>query len=122
MARSYKPTVPFNVAMKLLVPTSVSVQGVLKKTYPKPEDVSDDACMFYGSFRTFGGVENVQDGIYTLINTATIDTWYRPDIKADCHVYICETDQTYEIISDPEDINMRHQYLQFKVKKVGGKA
>lgn len=122
MARSYKPTVPFNVAMKLLVPTSVSVQGVLKKKYPKPEDVSDKDGLFYASFRTFGGVENVQDGVYTLINTATIDTWYRPDIKADCHVYICETDQTYEIISDPEDINMRHQYLQFKVKKVGGKA
>ena len=122
MAKRFKPSAPFNVPMKLLVPTSTSVQGVLKKVFPKPEDVPDETGLFFGSFRTFGGVENVEDGVFTLINTATIDTWYRPDIKADCHVYICDADQTYEIISDPEDIDMRHQYLQFKVNKVGGKA
>ena len=118
MARRFKPSVPFNVAMKLLVPTSERVNGALKKDYSDPENSE----LFYGSFRTFGGVENVQDGVYTLINTATIDTWYRPDIKADCRVYICETEQVYEITGDPENINMQNQYLQFKVRKVGGKA
>ena len=117
MARSFKPTVPFNVPMKLLVPESRMIQGVLKKEFSDPESSE----LFYGSFRTFGGVENIQDGVYTLINTATIDTWYRPDIKPDCRIYICETEQVYEINGDPEDINMRHQYLQIKVRKVGGK-
>ena len=91
---------------------------MLKKSYSAPED----SALFFGSFRTFGGAENVENGVYTLIDTGTIDTWYRPDIKADCRIYICETEQVYEIISDPEDIDMRHQYLQFKVRKVGGKA
>lgn len=118
MARKFKPYVPFNVAMKILVPISQRVQGVLKKSYSDPKDSE----MFFGSFRTFGGVENVENGVYTLIDTATIDTWYRPDIKADCRIYICDTEQIYEIIGDPEDIYMRHQYLQFKVRKVGGKA
>lgn len=118
MARHYRPTEPFNVAMKILVPTSERVQGATKKEFSDPEDSE----LIYGSFRTFGGVENIQDGVYTLINTATINTWYRPDIKADCRIYICETEQTYEITGDPEDINMRHQYLQIKVRKVGGKA
>lgn len=118
MARSFKPKAPFNVAMKIIVPTSERVQGVLKKGFSKP----DDSELFFGSFRTFGGTENTQDGVYTLINTATVDTWYRPDIKADCRIYICETGQTYEIMGDPEDIDMRHQYLQLRLRKVGGKA
>lgn len=120
MARSYKPSVPFNVPMKLLEPSSEVVKGTTKKVFPKPEDVPEDK-LFYGSFRTFGGTENTRDGVYTLINTAVINTWYRPDIKADCQIYICETGQIYEILNDPEDIDMRHQYLKFKIRKIGGK-
>ena len=118
MARTFQPKAPFNVAMKLLVPVDTKVSGVNKKTFSNPETSE----MFYGSFRTFGGTENVQDGLYTLISTATINTWYRPDIKGDCRIYICETEQEYEVVGDPEDIDMRHQYLQIKVRKVGGKA
>lgn len=114
----YKPKQPFTVPMRLLIPTSKRVQGVLKPTYPAP----DDAPLFYGSFRTFGGTENTSNGVYTIIDTATIDTWYRPDITANCRVYLCDTSQTYDIISDPENIDMRNQYLQFRVQKVGGKA
>lgn len=118
MARSFKPKAPFNVAMKILVPIEQSVYGVEKKTFSDPETSE----LFYGSFRTFGGTENVQDGLFTLINTATINTWYRPDIKSDYRIYICETGQAYDVVGDPEDIEMRHQYLQIKVRKVGGKA
>lgn len=117
MARNWKPAAPFNVAMKLLVPTgNERIQGAVKKTYTAPEDSE----LFFGSFRTFGGTENMRENVFTIINTAVIDTWYRPDIKSDCQIYICETGQTYNIISDPEDIDFRHQYLQFKVRKVGG--
>lgn len=118
MARSYKPSAPFSVPMKLLVPVSRYVQGVLQKTFTAPSESE----LIYGSFRTFGGTENVQNGVYTLIDTATIDTWYRPDIKADCRLYLCETEQVYEILGNPENIDMRNQYMQFKVRKVGGKA
>lgn len=117
MARKFKPSAPFNVPMKLLVPVSERVDGALKKGFSDPENSE----LFYGSFRTFGGIENVQDNVYTLIDTATIDTWYRPDIKADCRIYLCETGEVYRINGDPEDIEMRHQYLQIKVRKVGGK-
>lgn len=118
MARNYKPSAPFNVPMKLLVPTTTQTYGVGQKEFTAPENSE----LFFGSFRTFGGTENLKDDVYTIINTAVIDTWYRPDIKADCQIYLCETGQTYDIISDPEDIDFRHQYLQFKVQKVGGKA
>ena len=114
----YKPAAPFTVAMKLLKPTVGMAYGVGGKTFSTPAN-SDT---IYGSFRTFGGTENTRDGIYTIVNTAVIDTWYRPDITADCQIYICDTGQKYEIVSDPEDIDLRHQYMQFKVRKVGGKA
>lgn len=119
MARNYRPSAPFNVAMKLLTPTGTErTYGAATKTYSAPEDSE----LFYGSFRTFGGTENFRDNVLTIIDTAVIDTWFRPDIKSDCRIYLCDTGQIYDIVSDPEDIDFRHQYLQFKVQKAGGKV
>lgn len=109
---------PFDVAMKLLVPASTVVKGVTKKVFPQPEDVRE---VFFGSFRTFGGTENMSNNVYTVYDTAVIDTWYNPAITSDCRVYICETGEIFDVISRPENIGMRHQYIQFKLQKVGGK-
>jgi SPP1 family predicted phage head-tail adaptor len=115
---AYKHSAPFNVAMRILKPTTEIVLGAVKKSFTAPETSE----LFYGSFRTFGGTENYKDNVYTIINTAVIDTWYRPDITADCQIYICDNEQIYDIVSDPEDIDFRHQYMRFKVRKDGGKA
>ena len=56
----------------------------------------------------------------TVVKTAVVETWYRPDITSDWHLYICETGEEYQVIGDPENIDMRHQYLRIKVEKVGG--
>lgn len=117
MARNFKPKSPFNVSMRLLIPESTRIQGVLKKSYTDPNDGE----LFFGTFRTWGGTETTQNDVYTIVDTGTVNTWYRPDIKADCRIYMCDSEQVYEIISDPENIDMRNQYLQFKVRKVGGK-
>ena len=119
MARNFKPQVPFDVAMKLLVPVETKVKGTTKKEFPNPSDVEQ---VFFGSFRTFGGTENFSNNVYTVFDTATIDTWYNPDISSDCRIYICETEEIFDVITRPENIGMRHQYMQFKVQKVGGKA
>lgn len=118
MAKSYKPSTPFNVAMKILVPTSARVYGALEKSFSAPKD----SAQFNGSFKTFGGTENIKDGVLTVIDTAVIETWYRPDITADCRIYVCESEDVYDVIGTPEDINMQHQFLKFKVQKIGGKA
>ena len=118
MAKRYNPITPFDVAMRVLIPTTTKVKGITKKVYPEPSE----APMFFGSFRTFGGSENFSNDVYMIFNTAVIDTWYNPQIKTDCQIYICETDEIYNIISEPENIGMRHQYMQFKVQKVGGKT
>lgn len=116
---AYKPTTPFNVAMKLLKPIVTKSQGVTKKTFENPDDVRG---FFFGSFRTFGGTERDINGVYTLEDTATIDCWFDPEITADCRVYVCDNGQTYDILGTPENIDMRNQYLRFKVRKIGGAA
>ena len=117
MARRFNPQMPFDVAMKILIPTETKVKGVTQKTFSDPEE----APVFFGSFRTFGGTENFSNDVYTIYDTATIDTWYNPDITADCRIYLCETGEIFDVITRPENIEMRHQYMQFKVQKVGGK-
>lgn len=118
MGKAYKPSSPFDVAMKLLIPTETKVKGVVKKTFPDPSNVET---VFFGSFRTFGGTENFSNNVYTVEDTGTIDTWFDPSITSDCQIYLCETGETWEVLGRPENINGRHQYMQIKVKKVGGK-
>lgn len=116
----YRPTEPFTVAMKLLIPTWETINGVAKKNYPDPETVTDEYIV-NGSLKTFGGTMVDNNGIVSIENTATIDTWYRPDIKADCRLYVLDDGSTYELMGDPENINRRNQFLKLKVKRVGGR-
>lgn len=117
----YRPVTIFNVPMKLLIPTWDSSLGVDKKHYPNAEDVPDEL-IFFGSFKTFGGTERNVNDVYVLEDTANIETWYRPDITADCRVILLDTNAEYEIMGTPENIEMRNHFLKFKVKRVKGKA
>lgn len=119
MAKRFTPNAPFDVAMKLLIPTTTKVKGVTKKTFPDPATIEE---VFFGSFRTYGGTENFSNDVYMVFDTAIIETWFNPAITTDCQIYICETGKTYNIITQPENINMRHQFVQFKVENVGGKT
>ena len=115
--RNYRPVTPFNVPMRLLVPTTVMVKGVAKKVFSDPAE----SFQFFGSFRTFGGTETTVNDIFSVIDTATIDTWYNPSFKADCRIYLEETGEIYEILATPENIERRNQYLQIRCRKyVGG--
>ena len=77
--------------------------------------------MFFGSFKTYGGTERDVNGVYSIEDTANIETWYRPDIKANCRI-AREDGATYDVIADPQNINMRNQFLKFKVRRVKGGA
>ena len=116
----YIPSVPFTVPMKILIPTWSTVGGVRKKTYPDINTVSDDKIIFV-SFRSFGGTDVEKNGVLTVEKTAVVETWYRPDITSDCRLAMLETDDVCEILGEPEDIEMRHQYMKMKVRSVGGR-
>lgn len=111
-----------------LTPTYKNVSGVNKPIYPTIQealDVKDEKGnrlnLFFGSFKTYGGTERDVNGVYSIEDTANIETMYRPDIKANCRI-AREDGATYDIIGEPENINMRNQFLKFKVRRVKGGA
>lgn len=120
---SYKPSFPLNVPLVLLTPTTTTVTGVTKKEFPTiDEALKDKNNIIYASFKTYGGTERDVNGVYSIEDTANIETWFRPDIKSECRVAIAESGAIYEIIGEPENINMRNQFLKFKVKRIKGGA
>lgn len=116
------------IPLILLIPTYKNVSGVSKPTYPTIQETlevkdnkGNSINLFFGSFKTYGGTERDVNGVYSIEDTANIETMYRPDIKANCRV-AREDGATYDIISEPEDIEQRHQFLKFKVKRIKGGA
>jgi len=102
----------------LLVPTYKTVSGVRKKVFP---DVKD-GILFYASFKTYGGTERNVNGIYSVEDTADVETWYMPDFTSECRVAVANTGATYDIIGEPENIDMRNQFCKFKISRVKGGA
>lgn len=109
----YKPSEPFTTVMELLNPTYKTSMGVTRKEY---ESVGFINCIF----KTFGGTESNVNDIYSLIDTANVETWYRPDITSKSQLKL--GNKVYEVIGEPEDISQRHQYLKFKVQSIRGGA
>lgn len=114
--KTYKPSFPFSTAIELLIPTYSTSKGVTKKTFP------EEGIRLNCSFKTFGGTETTNNDVYTLEDTAHVETWFRPDIKADCRIKVLSTSRVYEIINTPENIDMRSQFCKFKVRAVRGGA
>lgn len=108
---AYTP-LPFNVVLMLQTPKITTVKGSSKKSYINVGEI-------YCSFRTFGGTETTTNGALTVENTAVVDTWYNPNITADCHV-ITADGGTYEILGTPENIEMHNQFMRFKIREIRG--
>ena len=114
---AYKAATPFTTALTLFKPTAVnSAYGVQTRSY------SSEGEPFFGSVRSFGGTDSIENGVLSIIDTAVIETWYRPDITPGCRVVIAESGAVYEVIGTPEDIEMRHRYLRLRVQRVKGGA
>lgn len=112
----FKPSYPYNTAVELLVPSYSSVKGVKTKSFP------DSGIRLNCSFKTYGGKEDFTNGVYTVIDTANVEMWFRPDVKSDCRIKLLSDGQIYEIVGKPENINQRNQFLRFRVKAVEGGA
>ncbi len=114
---AFRPNTPYNTAMRLLKPTGETmVKGTPVKTWPKLEDCP----VIYGSMRTFGGTDANVNGILVVVDTAKVETWYRPDITSDCRLYVIQTGKTYKIITSPENVEMRNKWLKIRVQCITG--
>lgn len=111
----YKPS-PLTTPVKLLIPEYKTVKGVKKKVYP------EDGELIWCSFKTYGGTEREINEVYSIEDTANVETWFRPDIKSDCAIMLAESKAIYEILNEPENINLRNQYCKFKVRRIKGGA
>ena len=111
----YRPSVPFSTPMFIYIPKYVTAKGSTKKVFPETGE------LIYGSFKSYGGTEKLSNDLYSIEDTANIETWFRPDITSGCVLELNENAR-YEIISEPENINMRNQFLKFKVRRIKGGA
>lgn len=111
----YTPSLQDMIPLLLLIPTWSVVSGVRKKSYPSLANGE----LIYGTFKTYGGSEHDVNGVYSVEDTAVIETWFRDDIKSDCRIALT-TGEIYDLLNEPEDIHKRHQYLRFKVRRVKG--
>ena len=119
----YKPDLSNMIPLVILKPTTTTSSGVIKKTFPTVQAaLLNTDNIFYGSFKTYGGTERDVNGVYSIIDTANIETYFRPDITSECRIARADDGVIFEIINEPEDINQRHQFLKFKVKRVKGGA
>ena len=115
--KNYKPSLPFTTPVHLLIPIYEEIKGTLVAKYPEAQDGD----IIFVSFKTYGGTDVVKNDIYCVEDTASIETWYRPDVKSDCVLQLTNGSQ-YEILGEPENIEMRNQFLKFKVRRLKGGA
>ena len=100
-------------AAELLNPTYSEYNGVQTPTYPNTGEV------IFCNFKSYGGTEIPVNNVISIVDTAHVTTWYRPDIKADTRIKL-SSGAVYRIISEPENIEQQGQYLSFKVERVKG--
>lgn len=114
----YRPTeaAQMTTAMRLQVPTSKRVNGVLVKEFTDVPEI------VFVNFKTFGGTERLNNDVYIVEDTAQIVCWYRPDIKANCRMVRLSDGAVYDIIGEPENLEMRNMFLKFKIRRVKGGA
>lgn len=74
------------------------------------------------NFKTYGGTEKEVNGVIAVEDTATITTWYRPDITSDCILRRLTDGADFEILGEPENIEQRNMILRFKVRRIKGGA
>lgn len=114
----YRPAeaAQMTTAMRLQVCTMSSSYGVNTKTW------TDATGVIMANFKTYGGTEKVDNNVLAIEDTAQIVCWYRPDIQSNCRLVRLSDGAAFEILGEPENIEMRNQFLKFKVRRIKGGA
>lgn len=114
----YRPieAAQMTTATRLQTPTSDKAMGVSKRRWAVVSGV------VMVNWKSYGGTETESNGVLSVEDTAQIVCWYRPDIRSNCRLERLSDGAVYEIIGEPENIEMRNQFLKFKVRRVKGGA
>ena len=96
-----------------------SVQGMIQVQHePLEEAMKSTKNKIIGSFKTYQGTERVYEQTTIWEDTAVITAIYNPNVHIRDWVYVPKTGKTYEVVTEPEDVNLKHKFIIFKVKKV----
>lgn len=116
LAKGAQKTTPF---MRLAASTSSSL-GVAKKVY------EPDGNVRFCNFSTYGGTERDVNGIISIEDTGEIVAWYDPSITGADRIRILTGPENngvdYEILGEPENMELRGQEMKFKVRRIKGGA
>lgn len=102
-------------AVQLLIPTYEKYNGVSKKKFP------ENGKTIFVNFKSRGGTDVESNGVLSVLDTAEVVTWFDPDIKSDCAIKL-ESGAIYQITGEPEDVELQHQFMMFKVERYKGKV
>jgi hypothetical protein len=103
-------------AMRLQLPTIETAYGVGAKVW------RDTSIVIQCNFKSYGGTEKIINDVLSVEDTAQIVCWFHPDIKGDCRLVRLTDGAVFEILGTPENIEMRNQFLKFKIRRVKGGA
>ncbi len=94
-------------------PTYSEVNGRSFKTF-------DVVGSLRGKFKLKGTSEKNANGLTVVNTTTTYTTWYKSDLAAKDILNIGGVD--YEIIGEPENVEMRGRYTILNLERIGGGA
>lgn len=100
----------------LQTPETSNIMGVLSKTF------TDSGKAFTANFSTYGSTEIVSNDVLTVEENTTVTTWYSPDLVAGCRIKRLTDGAVFEIVGEPENIEMRNMFSVCKVRRVRGGA
>lgn len=77
-------------------------------------------CSIFCNFKTYGGTEKEVNGVIAVEDTATITTWYNPEIKSNGMLKRLTDGAEFEILGEPEDMEQRRMVMRFKIRRIKG--
>ena len=89
-------------------------KGQMKKTFTGSDKT------FFIALSKFRGAEKIEDGIMSIMETASVCMHFNSEVKASDRIKLLEDNTEWEIINSPENWNMQNAFLLFKVLRVKG--
>lgn len=109
----FAPKLEFNTPVRVLHRVETNINGALKISWTPETQLS------FCSYKAFHGSESLRAGTLGVLDGGTVTMWFDPLITTKDRLKINDdASLEYEIISPPENVEMRNEYLVMKVQRV----
>jgi head-tail adaptor len=75
---------------------------------------------FFANFSTYGSSEQERNGIDIVEENTILTTWYNPRIEAGCRIVRLTDGKIFDVVGEPENVEMRDMFSVVKVRRVRG--